>query len=1054
MSPPIPPARLTLCFVLMCGFVTIGHASTNRAPAGDEYDNPQPPPSVHVDSSPGAPILSTSGTASTESAYLNTQWGGQGNNDLTNPPDPQGAVGPLGVLNITNRWVTYLRKNSLGVWGTQNLADLFTTYQAPGVLIDPRATYDPVLQRFYVTVLQTYYTGNSSDLTSYLHLAVSKSSNPQTLTASDWYVYRMDVTESYSSDHLGMDYPGLGYDSQAIYVTANMFRLPIDGSTAFRNCQIVAIDKQQAATGTLSWGSVFTPNTDLSDYGRAFTLQPVTVLSTSTPGDIAYFAEIPFYGPNTEMRLWALSQPLGARVLQDATIAIPDRGVAVDGASQCSTNQGVRTWSPTAQGSAFWYDGSLWFCHTGSASGHAVVRWYRVQTNGFPGGVPSLAESGGFDGGPGVWTYMPAIGGNALGDVGIVYTQSSANMCPTIMTSLRKAAGAGFSAPAALFTSPAPKLLYKFGDYATVAADPVDDGLWMCHEWATGIGAPLDFWGIYWGHYRFPSNTSGWPANGRVARSGQTPVRQVRVVNDVAGGMFVAWEEERVSGDWGLYVIRLASDGSVAPGWPEPGLSIYNLGTADYGPPMDLMSDGTGGVYMSWQGFGAYVQHLTGSGSVAPGWPSAGMNIGDGSYLNGTPPHLVSDGSGGVIICWEMDGVHAQRVLGGGSVSWPSGGVLLSDAGYTPDVAADGFGGAVIAWAPPQAQRISSTGVLQWGSGGVVLATDGEQPKIAADGSGGVYVTYQVTGSDQHTDLQAQHLDASGAVAAGWPGGGLALCAAPGAQDEQVVIRDGSGGMFAAWTDRRAPAASTRADIYVLRVTSTGSVPPGWMPGGSPICNSVGDQVSPSMIPDGADGVGGVVVAWQDRRTNPTCSTGACGDDVYYSRMTAAGLITIPGGAAVSTAAGNQTHPVVTAISPGVFGVAWEDGRLYANCVPWCLSAAYAQRVPFDFTSSVPEPNMEVRALDLEQPQPNPARDHVSFHFAIPGTAAGDKLQLAVYDIAGRRIRLLESSFAKPGLHEGGWDLRSDQGVAARSGMYFLRLQVGKARLSRSVAVR
>src|SRR5262249_13922259 len=150
----------------------------------------------------------------------------------------------------------------------------------------------------------------------------------------------------------------------------------------------------------------------------------------------------------------------------------------------------VKTWSPTAQGSAFWYDGSLWFCHTGSASGKAVVRWYRAQTNGFPNGVPSLAESGGFDGGPGVWTYQPAIGGNGRRDVGIVYVQSSANMCPTIMTSVRKATGSGFSAPTVLYTSPAPKLDYKFGDYATVAADPVDDGLWMSHEWATGTVPP------------------------------------------------------------------------------------------------------------------------------------------------------------------------------------------------------------------------------------------------------------------------------------------------------------------------------------------------------------------------------------------------------------------------------------------------------------------------------------------------------------------------------------------------------------------------------------
>ena len=57
------------------------------------------------------------------------------------------------------------------------------------------------------------------------------------------------------------------------------------------------------------------------------------------------------------------------------------------------------------------------------------------------------------DGGLNVWTYQPAIGGNALGDVAIVYTQSDATTCPTIMATARSAQTGTFSSPVLIKTS-------------------------------------------------------------------------------------------------------------------------------------------------------------------------------------------------------------------------------------------------------------------------------------------------------------------------------------------------------------------------------------------------------------------------------------------------------------------------------------------------------------------------------------------------------------------------------------------------------------------------
>ncbi|HMA47273.1 MAG TPA: hypothetical protein VKP11_08750, partial [Frankiaceae bacterium] len=134
-----------------------------------------------------------------------------------------------------------------------------------------------------------------------------------------------------------------------------------------------------------------------------------------------------------------------------------------------------------------------------------------------------------------------------------------------------------------------------------------------------------------------------------------------------------------------------------------------------------------------------------------------------------------------------------------------------------------------------------------------------EIPAATVDGAGGAIVVWQDGRGGAGLDLYAMRISGSGAPAPGWPAAGLAVCTAVGAQpEEQVLLPDGAGGAFIAWRDDRTEGAAN-ADIYVQRITATGTIAPGWPPDGLCVCAAGGIQRAPVLATDGA---GGVFVAW------------------------------------------------------------------------------------------------------------------------------------------------------------------------------------------------
>jgi hypothetical protein len=76
----------------------------------------------------------------------------------------------------------------------------------------------------------------------------------------------------------------------------------------------------------------------------------------------------------------------------------------------------------------------------------------------------------------------------------------------------------------------------------------------------------------------------------------------------------------------------------------------------------------------------------------------------------------------------------------------------------------------------------------------------------------------------------------------------------------------------------------------------------------------------------------------------------------------------------------------------------------------------------------------------LEQNYPNPFNPQTTIRYTLPERS---DVELAVFGVDGKLIRVLESGARPAGIHDATWDGRDTSGRAVASGVYFYRLKAG-----------
>ncbi len=377
---------------------------------------------------------------------------------------------------------------------------------------------------------------------------------------------------------------------------------------------------------------------------------------------------------------------------------------------------------------------------------------------------------------------------------------------------------------------------------------------------------------------------------------------------------------------------------------PQPGDQITG----------DILSDGHGGAFVIWVDAQAgvnehnvYLQRIDGTGRID--WQIYRTT---GRPVCTAPGRqflvrLAPDGADGVIATWYDErgaspDIYALHVMGDGTIvpSWPVDGVPVCTASGTqtdPVIAHDGAGGAFIAWEDFRkgfsngriyAQRMLDIGVPAngWPANGLQIAggTGIEfQPAILPDSEGGAFIVWdRFWAAGSNTDIIATRITSSGSVAPGWPDSGLVICGAPGRQDAPSIVPDGQGGFYTAWRDYRDETDFSdggEADIYCQRVTALGGFPPGWGGDGIPVRVAPGDERIPKAAMDGA---GGLLVSWEIALSGLP--------NVFVQRITAEGTVAPgwdPAGVPTGTTIAEGQGPALVGDGSGGAIVAWDDYR-------------------------------------------------------------------------------------------------------------------------------
>jgi hypothetical protein len=98
------------------------------------------------------------------------------------------------------------------------------------------------------------------------------------------------------------------------------------------------------------------------------------------------------------------------------------------------------------------------------------------------------------------------------------------------------------------------------------------------------------------------------------------------------------------------------------------------------------------------------------------------------------------------------------------------------------------------------------------------------------------------------------------------------------------------------------------------------------------------------------------------------------------------------------------------------------------------------------------EPGPPPASLAFLPPRPNPTRGAIALGFDLPHRA---RVDLAIYDLAGRKVKSIASGTIEPGRWRQRWDTTSEDGTQVPAGLYFARFNTpGLQRTARLVVIR
>lgn len=416
------------------------------------------------------------------------------------PPDNGMAAGPSHLLEAVNaHWRAWTRAgvaatNLIPFCGT---GGWWTPVLPAGITycFDPKLVYDQHSGRWVLLAV----AWDPPTQRSWYLLSTSFTSDP----TGSWCLWSLNAAlDGSTSTTNWADYPGLGVDSQAVYITSNQF----SSAGYFQYTKLRIVGKSQLynnTCGSVSWWDFW--NLQHAAGGTAFTVHPAHTFGT--PG--AEYLVSSGSGSGSGITQFTLTNPLGAPpTLTSANVATQSYSYPPT-AEQCLNATPINT-GDTRLLNAVYRSGRLYTAHSSacpSDTSKSCVHLLEIN--------PTTAAAT-FDQFYGAWStgwyyYYPAIMPDQSGNVHLIFNRSKSNAdtsagCVELRQSGKLAAELTIEASAGLKTGVSSYVSVdsysrnRWGDYSGIAPDPADaDAVWMSGEYVSST----NIWSTWIGQTRF-----------------------------------------------------------------------------------------------------------------------------------------------------------------------------------------------------------------------------------------------------------------------------------------------------------------------------------------------------------------------------------------------------------------------------------------------------------------------------------------------------------------------------------------------------------------------
>ena len=407
------------------------------------------------------------------------------------PPDCTIAVGPSDVMLAVNSDLAGYSKSGTQRFRWANMTALFKKVTPSGTKIfDPRVAYDHYAKRWIVVTAAT----RSSPQSSWFMLAVSQTSNPK----GRYWVWRLDATRNGNTPTGNWgDYPMLGFDTQGIYITANMFKF----GGGFQYSKLRILKKSEVYSGgSIKWYDFWGMKN--SNGSTAFTIQPC-IHFRGTGGNPSAYLINALWPSGSSLTLWTLKDPVGywsgrTPGLSKKSVSCRNYNLPPD-AQQKGTTVRIETNDDRLLKAVYQYAGGvrrIWTTHTtkhtwsGDSEARTVVQWYEIDI-----GSKKVFQQNRY-GAKGKYYFFPAIQIDSARNAYVVFGRSSSSLYAQLRFTGRKVTAPKHDLENSRLIKSGESSYTggRYGDYFDACRDGGNSSkVWMYGEYADSGGA----WGTW-----------------------------------------------------------------------------------------------------------------------------------------------------------------------------------------------------------------------------------------------------------------------------------------------------------------------------------------------------------------------------------------------------------------------------------------------------------------------------------------------------------------------------------------------------------------------------